>query len=208
MISLPSKSQNSNNTTTARKHQRNRCIQIRRATFCPKNMGIAITAITGSESAVERIGMGHCGSVWASKSSIALKREDGGPGRSLVNEHDVHRTLLRAAIGARQLSSSSAQSHQINIPLCPAFSPPTTPRFGLVYCPNCPRPTPLVMPCSPSASLQCQSLLAASSSRSTAPSLYAKAYSPTPRMKTASSAPISAAVAFGPGLRRASRLSV
>ncbi|EGY14699.1 uncharacterized protein VDAG_05863 [Verticillium dahliae VdLs.17] len=94
-------------------------------------MGIAITAITGSESAVERIGMGHCGSVWASKSSIALKREDGGPGRSLVNEHDVHRTLLRAAIGARQLSSSSAQSHQINIPLCPAFSPPTTPRFGL-----------------------------------------------------------------------------
>ncbi|KAF3355375.1 hypothetical protein VdG1_04208 [Verticillium dahliae VDG1] len=36
-------------------------------------MGIAITAITGSESAVERIGMGHCGSVWASKSSIALK---------------------------------------------------------------------------------------------------------------------------------------
>ncbi|CRK41391.1 hypothetical protein BN1723_005111, partial [Verticillium longisporum] len=84
-------------------------------------METAIITITGSESAIERIGMGHCGSVWASKSSIALKREDGGPGRSLLNEHDIHRTLLRAAIGARQLSSSSIQSHQINIPLCHGF---------------------------------------------------------------------------------------
>ncbi|EEY20689.1 conserved hypothetical protein [Verticillium alfalfae VaMs.102] len=65
-------------------------VQRRRATFCTNNMDTSIITITGSESTVERIGMGHCGSVWASQSSIALKREDGGPGQSLLDEHGIH----------------------------------------------------------------------------------------------------------------------
>lgn len=43
------------------------------------------------------IGSGFCGSVWApaeEDNSYALKREDGGPGRSLANDRDMHRRIL------------------------------------------------------------------------------------------------------------------
>lgn len=43
------------------------------------------------------IGSGFCGSVWATaeeQSSYVLKREDGGPGRSLANDRDMHKRIL------------------------------------------------------------------------------------------------------------------
>ncbi|KAI1266884.1 zinc finger protein-domain-containing protein [Xylariaceae sp. FL1019] len=46
-----------------------------------------------------RIGAGFCGSVWAEeigRGAIAIKREDGGPGRSLKNDSDVHQQLIDA----------------------------------------------------------------------------------------------------------------
>lgn len=50
-----------------------------------------------------RIGAGFCGSVWSDpdlenidSTSIAIKREDGAPGRSLSNDHEMHNTVLRA----------------------------------------------------------------------------------------------------------------
>lgn len=47
---------------------------------------------------LQRIGQGHCGSVWAGLSigslPLAIKREDGGPGRSLRNEFDVQRSVV------------------------------------------------------------------------------------------------------------------
>lgn len=46
-----------------------------------------------------RIGAGFCGSVWSDpgqkveSSSAAIKREDGGPGRSLFNDFKIHKIL-------------------------------------------------------------------------------------------------------------------
>lgn len=49
-----------------------------------------------------KIGQGFCGTVWGeaaqrSVRQLALKREDGGPGRSVLREYDIHlhlQTLL------------------------------------------------------------------------------------------------------------------
>ncbi|KAI1350570.1 zinc finger protein-domain-containing protein [Xylaria sp. FL0043] len=45
-----------------------------------------------------RIGAGFCGSVWADAGggSVAIKREDGGPGRSLHNDSEIHQRLIAA----------------------------------------------------------------------------------------------------------------
>ncbi|KAI1279019.1 zinc finger protein-domain-containing protein [Xylaria sp. FL0933] len=45
-----------------------------------------------------RIGAGFCGSVWADTGggSVAIKREDGGPGRSLHNDSEIHQRLIAA----------------------------------------------------------------------------------------------------------------
>ncbi|KAK7949320.1 uncharacterized protein PG986_010206 [Apiospora aurea] len=53
-----------------------------------------------------RIGQGFCGSVWSAPEdpsrstdparAIAIKREDGGPGRSLVNDYNRHGDILEA----------------------------------------------------------------------------------------------------------------
>ncbi|KAJ4305006.1 hypothetical protein N0V90_000535 [Kalmusia sp. IMI 367209] len=43
------------------------------------------------------IGRGHCGSVWAlddSHGTFVIKREDGGPGRSVLNDQIMHRRVL------------------------------------------------------------------------------------------------------------------
>lgn len=59
---------------------------------------------------LRRIGQGFCGTVWASSTeSSALKREDGGPGRSLYNEY---RML------SKTLQSLSIYEHRICIPAC------------------------------------------------------------------------------------------
>ncbi|CAF9939039.1 MAG: hypothetical protein HETSPECPRED_001460 [Heterodermia speciosa] len=45
-----------------------------------------------------RIGSGFCGTVWAadqgSSDTTAIKREDGGPGRSLHNDYTMHKEIL------------------------------------------------------------------------------------------------------------------
>ncbi|KAI0808787.1 zinc finger protein-domain-containing protein [Xylaria sp. FL0064] len=45
-----------------------------------------------------RIGAGFCGSVWADSGGgrVAIKREDGGPGRSLHNDSEIHQRLIAA----------------------------------------------------------------------------------------------------------------
>lgn len=63
-----------------------------------------------------RIGAGHCGSVWAGlsdnenlKAPLALKREDGGPGRSIENEVNVQSQVCR---------ETTAGSSQTLVPHC------------------------------------------------------------------------------------------
>ncbi|KAL8833618.1 MAG: hypothetical protein Q9170_004166 [Blastenia crenularia] len=56
-----------------------------------------MTSITTTE--YRKIGQGFCGTVWAEEEptdplAIAIKREDGGPGRSLRNDHDIHQTIV------------------------------------------------------------------------------------------------------------------
>ncbi|KAL8733189.1 MAG: hypothetical protein Q9181_003672 [Wetmoreana brouardii] len=61
----------------------------------------------------QRIGQGFCGTVWAPlrgfESDRAIKREDGGPGRSLYNDFIMHRKVLE---------SLSACHSRIRIPAC------------------------------------------------------------------------------------------
>ncbi|KPM45573.1 hypothetical protein AK830_g969 [Neonectria ditissima] len=69
-----------------------------------------------SPEPLERIGAGCCGSVWASSSphaTMALKREDGGPNRSLENELRMHQRVLKA--------SQPSPSRDFSIPLCHGF---------------------------------------------------------------------------------------
>lgn len=51
-------------------------------------------------AAYRRIGAGFCGSVWGVSrddcSSVVIKREDGGPGRSLYNDFRIHEILIAA----------------------------------------------------------------------------------------------------------------
>ena len=51
-----------------------------------------------------RIGQGFCGTVWAapagSGETFAIKREDGGPGRSLQNDCDMHIQILQSLTGS------------------------------------------------------------------------------------------------------------
>ena len=51
---------------------------------------------SATEDGFRRIGQGFCGIVWArkSKNDFAIKREDGGPGRSLRNDYFMHRKAL------------------------------------------------------------------------------------------------------------------
>lgn len=73
--------------------------------------------------------MGHCGSVWANPDTTlrnddaALKHEDGGPGRSLANEHAVHAHLLDAlrALGKAGRDDALGRVAQINMPFCHGF---------------------------------------------------------------------------------------
>ncbi|EXJ56575.1 hypothetical protein A1O7_06919 [Cladophialophora yegresii CBS 114405] len=45
-----------------------------------------------------RIGQGFCGTVWAAEGgTMAMKREDGGPGRSLLNDYHMHKLVLDTA---------------------------------------------------------------------------------------------------------------
>lgn len=89
---------------------------------------IAVLGTRKSSTCLERIGMGFCGSVWAehvpelvpdeaetnAASTIAMKRGDGGPGRSLTNEYQVHKRILQK-LGVETLHMP------FSIPSCYAF---------------------------------------------------------------------------------------
>ena len=51
-----------------------------------------------TSTSLRRIGQGFCGTVWAdateSTATCAMKREDGGPGRSLYNDYIMHQTAF------------------------------------------------------------------------------------------------------------------
>lgn len=59
------------------------------------------------------IGQGFCGTVWASGSGPAFKREDGGPFRSLRNDFEMHRRCVQSV---RKLPTT-----QIQIPVYDKF---------------------------------------------------------------------------------------
>lgn len=67
-------------------------------------------------SRYQSIGKGYCGSVWAlDDANTAVKREDGGPGRSVTNDYNMHLLILQSA--SQHLSRSSP----IAIPQCHAL---------------------------------------------------------------------------------------
>ncbi|KAK9860817.1 hypothetical protein MYU51_006113 [Penicillium brevicompactum] len=45
---------------------------------------------------LRKIGQGFCGTVWAAPRGPALKREDGGPARSLRNDFEMHQRVLQS----------------------------------------------------------------------------------------------------------------
>lgn len=72
-----------------------------------------------SPTLLRRIGFGNCGSVWAPEdtngdTAHAIKREDGGRGRSLYNEYIMH---------IRTLESASANNWSVQIPNCHQYVP-------------------------------------------------------------------------------------
>ncbi|KAI2791645.1 hypothetical protein POX_c04511 [Penicillium oxalicum] len=52
---------------------------------------------------LRKIGQGFCGTVWAASTGPAFKREDGGPGRSLKNDWDMHRKVLQSFEASKSL---------------------------------------------------------------------------------------------------------
>lgn len=70
------------------------------------------------------IGSGFCGTVWApagDEVSYALKREDGGPGRSLANDHEMHNRILASLDQLHQSKSLASEPYRIQIPRCFRF---------------------------------------------------------------------------------------
>ncbi|ETI26396.1 hypothetical protein G647_03173 [Cladophialophora carrionii CBS 160.54] len=75
-------------------------------------MGSAIQQDCTS-SKFRRIGQGFCGTVWAAEGGkLAMKREDGGPGRSLLNDYNMHTLVLETA---------SQQKVNVRVPRWPEF---------------------------------------------------------------------------------------
>ncbi|KAK1985654.1 zinc finger protein-domain-containing protein [Colletotrichum cereale] len=75
-----------------------------------------------STNQLRKIGAGHCGSVWSAAStdaSLVIKREDGGEGRSITHEHNMHRHILQSLFSPRVATSITRS--RINIPRCEGF---------------------------------------------------------------------------------------
>lgn len=67
----------------------------------------------------QKIGAGFCGTVWAQDlHGPAIKREDGGPSRSLANDFTMHQRALEA------LNQLPAKHKQFRIPQCYRFITP------------------------------------------------------------------------------------
>ncbi|OCT48726.1 hypothetical protein CLCR_05022 [Cladophialophora carrionii] len=59
------------------------------------------------------MGSGFCGTVWAAEGGkVAMKREDGGPGRSLLNDYNMHMLVFETA---------SQQKVSVCVPRWPEF---------------------------------------------------------------------------------------
>ncbi|PTB53102.1 hypothetical protein M431DRAFT_556142 [Trichoderma harzianum CBS 226.95] len=83
------------------------------------NMELEIEELTVTlgSTQLERIGQGHCGTVWAVHCSdcnghlhMAMKREDGAPGRSITLEYQMHQKLLKASLPSRFTSFAIPRS--------------------------------------------------------------------------------------------------
>jgi hypothetical protein len=80
-----------------------------------------------SSSRFRCIGKGLCGSVWAVDrpgNSRALKREDGGTGRDIQNDYDVHRRVLASLQSLRDKHEALTGLAKIHIPECHALISP------------------------------------------------------------------------------------
>jgi hypothetical protein len=89
--------------------------------------------VRNSISQLERVGQGFCGSVWGeseeddrsrSDRQLVMKREDGGPGRSIINEYCIHKRLLECLQSldtSRILENFGASGVSFNIPESEAF---------------------------------------------------------------------------------------
>ncbi|KAI4248858.1 MAG: hypothetical protein L6R40_000870 [Gallowayella cf. fulva] len=73
----------------------------------------------GMDDGYRRIGMGFCGSVWAAEPGsddvCAIKREDGGPGRSLWMDYLMHREVFKALVACQS---------RVSVPRCHLSSEP------------------------------------------------------------------------------------
>ncbi|KAJ0159080.1 hypothetical protein CTA2_10349 [Colletotrichum tanaceti] len=75
-----------------------------------------------SPDQLRKIGAGHCGSVWSCtspESSLVIKREDGGEGRSITHEYNMHRDVLRSLESPRV--ASTIKGSRVNMPRCEGF---------------------------------------------------------------------------------------
>jgi hypothetical protein len=73
-----------------------------------------------SDNSYHCIGKGLCGSIWTTtddKSTRVIKREDGGPGRSITNDYDMHlRTIQSMNRHPSSLPLAIPQCHSLNQP--------------------------------------------------------------------------------------------
>ncbi|KAK2011661.1 hypothetical protein LZ32DRAFT_629411 [Colletotrichum eremochloae] len=79
-------------------------------------------SIKDSTDQLQKIGAGHCGSVWAAsspRSSLVIKREDGGEGRSITHEYNMHRHVIRCLQSPRV--ATGIIRTRINLPRCEGF---------------------------------------------------------------------------------------
>ncbi len=80
--------------------------------------------MSASASQYRCIGRGFCGSVWALEETqddaqVAIKREDGGPGRSVTNDYKMHLRVLQS-LAQTQLSPA------LSVPQCHELIEPTS----------------------------------------------------------------------------------
>lgn len=111
--------------------------------------------VRNGPSQLERVGLGFCGSVWgeleedgrpSSDRQLVMKREDGGPGRSITNEYRIHIRILEClkSLHTCQISAIFGVSGiSFNIPESEAFIDEDAPEWADIL----PRFPPGYTPC-------------------------------------------------------------
>jgi len=75
-----------------------------------------------ADTTLHTIGKGFCGTVWAaSEGGCALKREDGGPDRSLRNDFEMHNRIIQSFQKLAYSDESPKINLRIQIPDCYEF---------------------------------------------------------------------------------------